>query len=479
MGTRANISKGAVVVLVAGMSLGVSPAPAGLARTQSTAQISVSPSVSPPTLPFTVRGAGFGSIETIDVTFDGAAIGQAESNVMGSFAARVAVPGTAHPGGHTVTATGEESGSIASVPFVVRTSWSRFHFDIASTGYNPYENVLSPQNVSGLVQKWAVATAPGESPSPVTAGGRLYVAPADGVVRAIDPATGATLWTYATGGSMSGAAPDVYQGVLYVGNENGDVFALDSATGKLIWTVRPTERVLDPVVATGQMLLVNVQNDIPGGTRWETWGLDRATGSPLWQRGSGAVGSPAVGSGVVYVSNPFLCGSLAISAADGTILWWRTSPEDTELCSTGPPALADGHIFFAVNNNVLARQASGGRLAWSVGSHYVYSTDAVADGVVYWVAYDGFVRALDEATGAERWSTDLLSDAVVSSPAVANGVLFVATIDGVLRALDAATGAILWASPPASAPMGASPAVSDGIVYTSSDDGTVYAYGLP
>jgi outer membrane protein assembly factor BamB len=372
------------------------------------------------------------------------------------------------------------SGLTASATFTEHTNWPRFHFDIASTGYNPFENVLSPENVAGLVQKWAVPTAPGASPDPVTWEGLVYVAPADGVVRALDQVSGATVWTYDTLGTMSGAAPAVSQGVLYVGNENGTVFALDAATGGLVWSVTPTERVEDPIVVVDGTVLVNVQNDIPGGTRWETWALDQVTGSPIWHRGTGAVGSPAVGGGVLYISNPFFCGSLAFRLDNGALLWTRLNSGDGELCSTGPPALADGHIFSALNNDFLARQASRGSLTWDARSpHYIYSTPAVAQGVVYAASWDGFVVALREATGSLRWSTQLPAEAGGSSPAVANSVVYIGAADGVLRALDAETGAILWESPPAPSAIGASPAVSDGVLYASSDDGTVYAYGLP
>src|SRR5438034_642068 len=68
------------------------------------------------------------------------------------------VPASALPGPHTVTATGMRSGLSASSRFLVRTNWTRFHFDLYNSGFNPYENVLNPSNVSGLVLKWKAKT---------------------------------------------------------------------------------------------------------------------------------------------------------------------------------------------------------------------------------------------------------------------------------------------------------------------------------
>ena len=63
-----------------------------------------------------------------------------------------------------MTATGQSSGLSATAFFWVRTNWAKFHFDNGNSGFNPYENVLSPANVAGLGQVWshrpAAATPP-------------------------------------------------------------------------------------------------------------------------------------------------------------------------------------------------------------------------------------------------------------------------------------------------------------------------------
>jgi hypothetical protein len=39
---------------------------------------------------------------------------------------------------------------------ITKTNWLQFGFTAAGARYNPYENVLGPSNVSGLVQKFSV-----------------------------------------------------------------------------------------------------------------------------------------------------------------------------------------------------------------------------------------------------------------------------------------------------------------------------------
>ena len=65
-----------------------------------------------------------------------------------------------------------------------------------------------------------------------------------------------------------------------------------------------------------------------------------------------------------------------------------------------------------------------------------------------------------------------------SSPAVANGVVYVGSIDDNVYALNAATGAKLWGYTTGSY-VDSSPAVANGVVYVGSYDHNLYAFHLP
>jgi outer membrane protein assembly factor BamB len=71
---------------------------------------------------------------------------------------------------------------------------------------------------------------------------------------------------------------------------------------------------------------------------------------------------------------------------------------------------------------------------------------AVADGTVFAASVAGWLYAIDEASGALRWKTELPSEKVRWENAatnVADGVVHVGS-SGVVAAVDAATGTILW-----------------------------------
>jgi hypothetical protein len=103
-----------------------------------------------------VAGSGFGATETVVIDFDTKQVAKTTTDPAGSFSKRFKVSKSALPGNHTVTATGKSSGYTAMATFLVRTNWSQFRFDAAHTGFNPHENVISPQNVSTLTEAWTL-----------------------------------------------------------------------------------------------------------------------------------------------------------------------------------------------------------------------------------------------------------------------------------------------------------------------------------
>ena len=63
--------------------------------------------------------------------------------------------------------------------------------------------------------------------------------------------------------------------------------------------------------------------------------------------------------------------------------------------------------------------------------------------MVYFGSWDNNVYALNASTGALLWKYTT-GYHVFSSPAVANGVVYVGSADNNLYALNASTGALLW-----------------------------------
>jgi outer membrane protein assembly factor BamB len=144
----------------------------------------------------------------------------------------------------------------ARKPFLFQTDWRQSRFRPDHTGLNPYENVLSPETVSGLDLQWTYVTGLDVQGSPAFANGVVYIGSDDGNLCALSSRTGAKLWSFPVGGYVW-SAPAVFDGVVYVGSLSGPLYALDAETGAQLWSYAagdifgPSPEVVDGIAYIG------------------------------------------------------------------------------------------------------------------------------------------------------------------------------------------------------------------------------------
>jgi hypothetical protein len=192
----ASATAGAHEVTAIGQSSGLTAQATFTVSPPTAASISLAPTVGPPTTQTTVTGAHFGNNETVDIYFDTTDLVLAATSSSGAFTQNLPVPAAAAPGQHWITALGRSSGLSAQTAFMVRTDWAQFRYGPRHSGDNPFENVLTPGNVSGLGQAWAAATGGAITSSPAVAGGVVYVGSFNSLwekLYAFNAATGAHL----------------------------------------------------------------------------------------------------------------------------------------------------------------------------------------------------------------------------------------------------------------------------------------------
>lgn len=472
----------------------------GMQSSAFATRISLTPDTDHPGATVAVKGSHFAANEAVDVYFDSTDELLVATNGKGVFRNRnLPVPSTASPGTHWVTAIGRTSGLAAQAAITVSTDWAMYGFGANRNSYNPYENVLSPDNVSGLTLAWSdpIGEDSYVNSSPAIAGGVLYVGVHDAITAdallAFDASSGAQLWaaTAATGfGAQS--SPVVANGAVYIGAQE-QLYAYDAATGSQLWVVNTTGEIYSsPTVVNGVVYV--------GATNGDVYAFNASTGSQLWAASTGypIFSSPAVANGVVYIGGegyPMVV--FAFNASTGALLWQANTNEDAGV--RGAPAVAKGIVYFGTSDyysqggDIIAYNASTGSLLWSgqIGA-VIDSTPAVANGLLYveteggTTHTDNYVCALNASIGGLLWCTDVGagsgdSGVIDPSPAVANGVVYVASYQSVY-ALDAFTGSRLWKSPDFSIHMLASPVVANGMVYVDRGDdtykGTLYAFAL-
>lgn len=225
--------------------------------------------------------------------------------------------------------------------------------------------------------------------------------------------------------------------ILVAVTSAGVVHAMDSETGQTRWVARignPTHPSLGPGIDATHVALVN------GSTLFV---LDREDGSVMMERrlGGGVGGGPALSSGYAFV--PLLRGRVEGYQLD--------KPKRTPWFYN-----CRGRIF----QPAVATRRS---VIWSNDQRQLFVADGSADGVrfrfetgtpidapptaesprVYAGSVGGYVYALDEETGLQRWRY-AAGFAVRESPVVIGETLIVATEEPALHAIDAATGSRRW-----------------------------------
>jgi outer membrane protein assembly factor BamB len=217
------------------------------------------------------------------------------------------------------------------------------------------------------------------------------------------------------------------------------------------------------------------------------YAVDAASGRTRWrfETGGRVRSSPAVADGRIYVGSAD--GTLyALEGKTGRELW-RFDTEGHRLESgkfgfdrrtiQSSPAAADGRVFIGSRDGFLyALDAASGKLLWRVDHRmsWVNTSPAVAGGVVYAGSSDErFLQAVDAGTGRELWRV-ATERPVWSSPAIAGDMVYVGDGSGTVYAVDRATGRERWRHK-AGRRIFSSPVLADGLLYVGNDDGGVYA----
>lgn len=139
------------------------------------------------------------------------------------------------------------------------------------------------------------------------------------------------------------------------------------------------------------------------------------------------------------------------------------------------PAVANGLIYVSTDDgNLSALDALSGQKKWSfTAKAAIHSSPVVANGLVYVGSDDGTLYALDASNGHKKWSYRA-GAAIRSTPALVNDLLYVGTDNRHIYALDALNGHKKW-DYQAGAAIRSSLAVANGLVYAGADNGYLYA----
>ncbi len=314
-----------------------------------------------------------------------------------------------------------------------------FQIDATHTGSVTTEHLIPP-----LKQRWAVDFGQNIS-YPLIADGKVFVsvrnASSGTTLFALNAANGGVIWSFSVGGFSRWSGLCYENGRVFAVNSDGLLRALDGASGSVIWQVQlPGQFVFSapPTVLDGVIYLSGAGS---GGT---VYAVNAGSGAVLWTRqvANGDMSSPAVTSDGVYVS--YSCPNVyKLNPTTGAEIW-HYAPG----CSGGggkTPALYNGRLYVRDSSDVIFDSQTG----TIVGTFNAKNTPAFSgnlgvllDGPKFFGSF-GTLKAFDINTNAVLWSfagDGFLQSAVL----VVNNYVYVGSSQGKLFAVDAATGQQVW-----------------------------------
>jgi outer membrane protein assembly factor BamB len=345
------------------------------------------------------------------------------------------------------------------------------------------------ERLGGLA--WRFGTGGTVRSSPTLAGGVVYFGSGDGALYALDARTGDRLWQHRVGEAVGGTPLVTIDRVVFTDRANR-VHAVDRASGEPLWRVETGPDLPlrwgwegwdyllpSPSLSEGTVLV--------GSGDGHLYALDLHDGRVLWRfRTEGRVRStPVVHEGVAYVGS----GDgvvYGVSVEDGREVWrFETAGigmdardfgfDRTQIQSS--PAIADGTLYVGSRDaSLYAVDLAGRRPRWTFeeGTAWVVASPVVRGTRVFsGRSSAGTVRALDRATGEERWAVET-GGLVFASPVVVGGTVYVASESGTVLALNATDGTERWRYRLGAGSV-STPAVWQGRLYVGSDDGFLYA----
>ncbi len=306
---------------------------------------------------------------------------------------------------------------------------------------------------SALTPRWKQPVGGGYG-SFVIADGRAFTIEQRGdreLAAAYDVKTGRELWTSAwnaqfqgsPGGGGPRATPTWHDGRVFVLGAMGEFRAIDAATGRTLWRTNILADAgaanTDHGASTSPLVVDNTVVVLPGGSNGQSVvAYDRQSGKRVWSAldDRSAYSSPMLVTlaGVRQILAHTETRLVGLSPENGTLLWefpWRTP-----YASAQPLITAPDRVFISAESDAAMLQLAAGADGQLMASE-LWRTTRMNNKFTSAVLHDGFIYGLDEAilacidasTGELKWKGGRYGYGQVM---LASGHLIVLTEEGEL-----------------------------------------------
>jgi outer membrane protein assembly factor BamB len=284
--------------------------------------------------------------------------------------------------------------------------------------------------------------------APAIDGSLIFAASADGMVVALDKASGDVRWRQRTGEEITGGV-GAAGGMVVFGTRDAQVIALRQTDGERLWATEVSSEVLAAPQTDGRVVAVQsvdgrlaALNASDGVQRW----VYDSTVPALSLRGTS---KPLISGNTVVAG--FASGIVAaIDATNGLLIWEErvAVPQgrydiDRIIDIDGDPVLSGQTVFISsFQGNLLGLDLASGRIVWGMpGSSY--NSLALGLGNIYWVNNFSHVLAVQNNTERTVWENEDLRLRRVNSPVTINNYVAVADFEGYLHLMSQIDGRII------------------------------------
>nr|WP_024965379.1 outer membrane protein assembly factor BamB [Pantoea sp. IMH] len=381
---------------------------------------------------------------------------------------------------------------LISVTLLSGCSWFSGEEDVVKMSPLPkVENQFTPEKVWST----SVGNGVGEFYSnlhPAWADNTVYAADRHGIVKALDAGDGSKKWEVdlaeKTGFFSKNRSALLSGGVtadgghVYLGSERAQVYALNSSDGSVAWQTKAAGEVLSRPVVSDGLVLVHTSNGI-------LQGLDQNSGGVKWSvnldvpalslRGESAPAT-AFGAAIVGGDNGRVS---AVILNQGQIIWQQRISQPTgateidRLADVDMTPIVDNGVVYALayNGNLSALDLRSGQILWKreIGSVKDMVVDA---GRIYLVDQDDRVIALSTEGGVTIWRQSDLLHRILTSPALYNGYLVVGDSEGYLHWINTTDGRFVAQQEVDSSGFQTEPVVASDKLLIQAKGGEVYAF---
>ncbi|ADP09721.1 outer membrane protein assembly complex subunit YfgL [Erwinia sp. Ejp617] len=380
---------------------------------------------------------------------------------------------------------------LMSVTLLSGCSWFSGEEDVVTMSPLPtVQNQFEPKKV------WSTSVGDGvgdfySNLHPAWADNTVYAADRHGTVKALNSGDGEEQWKVDLSertGFFSSNIPALLSGGLtvdsgrvYLGSERAQVFALNTSDGSIAWQTKAAGEVLSRPVVSDGLVLVHTSNGV-------LQGLDQLSGNVKWSvnldvpalslRGESAPAS-AFGAAIVGGDNGRVS---AVMMNQGQIIWQQRISQPsgaTEIDRLADvdttPVVVNGVVYaLAYNGNLTALDLRSGQILWKreIGSVHDMIIDA---GRIFLIDQDDRVMALNAEGGVSIWRQSDLLHRNLTSPVLYNGYLVMGDSEGYLHWINTDDGRFVAQQKLDNSGFQTEPVVASDKLLIQSKDGEVYA----